>query len=55
LTRLASGTVAARGVRHATKTWPGFDALTTKLPYLASAIIILVGLYIGYSGLVRPV
>ena len=53
LTLLASGTVAAWGVRHASKRWPGFDAVMTKLPFLASAIIILVGLYVGYSGLVQ--
>jgi nickel/cobalt exporter len=55
LTLLASGTVAAWGVRHATKRWPGFDAVMGKLPFLASAIIILVGLYVGYSGLVQLV
>jgi nickel/cobalt exporter len=55
LTLLASGTVAAWGVRHATKRWPGFEGVMGKLPYLASAIIILVGLYIGYSGLVQLV
>ncbi|MGO4125253.1 nickel/cobalt efflux transporter [Inquilinus sp. YAF38] len=55
LTLLASGTVAAWGVRHATNRWPGFEVVMTKLPYMASAIIILVGLYVGYSGLAQLV
>ena len=51
LTLLASGTIAAWGIRHATRRWPHLDAGLAKLPYMASAIIILIGLYIGTSGL----
>lgn len=50
LTLLASGALAAWGIRHASRRWPGFDAITRKLPYLSSAIIILIGLYVGYQG-----
>lgn len=50
LTLLASGMAAAWGMRHAAGRWPRVDAALTRLPYMASAIIILVGLYVGYSG-----
>jgi len=50
LTLLASGTLAAWGIRHATRRWPHLDAALGKLPYMASAIIILVGVHIGYAG-----
>ncbi|MBI1774135.1 MAG: sulfite exporter TauE/SafE family protein [Proteobacteria bacterium] len=53
LTLLASGTVAAWGMREASKRWSGFDALAMKLPYASSALIILVGIYIGWSGWVQ--
>jgi nickel/cobalt exporter len=50
LTMLASGTVAAWGMAQATRRWSGFSAWAEKLPYASSAIIILVGLYVGWSG-----
>jgi nickel/cobalt exporter len=53
LTLLASGTVAAWGMRAASKRWSGFDAFADRLPYASSALVILVGLYIGWSGWVN--
>jgi len=50
LTLLASGVVAAWGVRHVSRRWSGFDTLARRLPYFASTIIICVGLYVGYQG-----
>lgn len=51
LTMVASGTIAALGVRHAGKRWPGFGKLARRAPYASSALIICVGLYVGFQGL----
>lgn len=53
LTLLASGVAASWGVHHAAKRWPGLDQALRKAPYLAGAIIAMVGVYVGYSGLTR--
>lgn len=51
LTMVAAGTVAALGVQHARRRFAGFGALTRNAPYLSGAVILLVGLYLGYRGL----
>lgn len=50
LTMVASGTVAALGVRQVSTRWSGFGTLARRAPYVSSALIILVGLYTGYLG-----
>jgi nickel/cobalt transporter (NicO) family protein len=50
LTLLTSGVAAAWGMRHASRRWPGFDTLARRLPYLSSAVIIGIGLYVGAQG-----
>lgn len=50
LTLLAAGVAAAWGTRHASQRWPGFETLARQLPYLSSAIIICMGLYVGVQG-----
>lgn len=50
LTLLASGAAAAWGVRHASRRWSGLEVLLRRLPYLSSAVIICLGLYVGYQG-----
>jgi nickel/cobalt exporter len=50
LTLVASGTVAALGMHHASRRWPGFDAFARRLPYASSAIVIAMGLYVGVEG-----
>ena len=50
LTLLTSGVVAAWGVRHAERRWPGFEAFMARAPYISSAVIIAVGLYVLWSG-----
>ena len=47
---VAAGVVAALGVRHASKRFAGFSTFARRAPYLSSALIILVGLYLGYQG-----
>jgi len=51
LTLVFSGVAAAWGVKHAAARWSGFGALAAKAPYISSAVILLVGLYVGYEGL----
>jgi nickel/cobalt transporter (NicO) family protein len=51
LTMVASGAVAALGVRHMSRRFGGFGELARKAPYASGALILLVGLYLGYRGL----
>ncbi len=51
LTMVASGVLAAWGVRHASKHFKGFGKLANRAPYLSGALIVLVALYVGYTGL----
>ncbi|WP_028455129.1 nickel/cobalt efflux protein RcnA [Chitinilyticum litopenaei] len=51
LTMVASGALAALGVRHASKRWSGFGEFARKAPYFSGVLIVLVGLYVGYHGL----
>ncbi|MED5526623.1 MAG: nickel/cobalt efflux transporter [Pseudomonadota bacterium] len=51
LTLVASGALAAFGVRHASKRFAGFGEFARKAPYFSSLLIGMVGLYLGYQGL----
>ncbi len=53
LTMVASGVIAALGVKHLSKRMEGgrFSELAAKAPYFSGALILLVGLYVGYQGL----
>ena len=51
ITMVASGALAALSVRHVSRRWSGFGAFAQKAPYLSGALIIVVGLYLGYQGL----
>ncbi|MBP0493466.1 nickel/cobalt efflux transporter [Roseomonas indoligenes] len=45
------GVAAAIGMRHAERRWSGlFDGVARRAPYVSAALILLVGLYIGWSG-----
>ena len=50
ITMVAAGVVAALGVQHASKRFSGFGTFARRAPYASSALIILVGLYVGYHG-----
>jgi nickel/cobalt transporter (NicO) family protein len=50
LTLVASGAVAAWGMRHAQKRMLGFGRLARRLPYFSVAFLLLVAMYIGYTG-----
>ena len=51
MTMVASGALAALSVKHVSKRWGGFGGFAQKAPYFSGAIIVLVGLYVGYRGL----
>ena len=51
VTMVAAGVVAALGVKHASRRFAGFGIFARRAPYASSALIILVGLYMGYQGL----
>ncbi len=51
LTMVLSGALAALSVKHVAKRWSGFGELARKAPYISGALILLVGLYLGYQGL----
>ncbi|MBS0192847.1 MAG: nickel/cobalt efflux protein RcnA [Proteobacteria bacterium] len=49
-TMVVSGALAALSVRHVSKRWSGFGEFARKAPYFSSAVILLVGFYVGYQG-----
>jgi nickel/cobalt transporter (NicO) family protein len=51
-TMVASGAVAALGVRHLSRRFgSAFATLARRAPYFSGALILFVGLYLGYAGL----
>ena len=50
LTMVATGTIAALSVRHASRRFTGFGTFARRAPYISSLIIIGIGLYTGYLG-----
>ncbi len=50
LTLVATGSIAAWSVRHAEKRFKGFGNLARRLPYLSSAFLVLVAMYMGVMG-----
>src|SRR5262245_28616548 len=50
ITLVTVGAAAALSVRHASKHFSWFGTLAQRAPYLSSALIVLVGLYMGYQG-----
>ena len=51
LTLVASGAIAAIGLKHMSKRWSGFGELSRKAPWFSGALIILVGLYMMGQGI----
>ncbi len=50
ITLVTVGTMAALGARHAAAHVAWFGTVARRAPYLSSALIILVGLYVAYQG-----
>lgn len=51
LTMVASGVLAAVSVRHVSRRFKGFGKLANRAPYLSGGLIVVVALYIGWTGL----
>jgi nickel/cobalt exporter len=51
ITMVTAGVIAALSVRHASRHWSGFGAFAQRAPYFSGAVIICVGLYVGWQGL----
>ena len=51
VTMVSVGVAAAWGLRHAERRWSGFSAFAARAPYVSAAVIILVGLFVGFDGL----
>ena len=52
LTMVTAGVIAALSIRHISRRWSGFGAVALRAPYFSSALIICVGVYVGWQGLV---
>lgn len=50
ITLVTVGAAAALSVRHATNRWSWFNTIARKAPYVSGILIVLVGLYVGYTG-----
>ncbi len=52
LTMVTSGVIAAVSMRHISKRWSGFSTFINRVPYFSSVVIICIGLYVGYHGII---
>jgi nickel/cobalt exporter len=50
ITLVAAGALAAWSLRHAEKRFSGLGSIARKLPYLSSAILVVMGIFIGIQG-----
>jgi nickel/cobalt exporter len=50
LTMVASGVIAALSLRHVASRWSGFGRFAEKAPLFSGALIMLVGLFVGWQG-----
>ena len=51
ITMVSTGVLAALSLRHVERHWSGFSRYAHRAPYVSAALIVLVGLYTGWSGL----
>lgn len=51
MTMVLSGALAALSVKHVSRRWSGFGEFARRAPYFSGALILLVGVYLGYQGL----
>lgn len=50
VTLVTTGAIAAWSLRHAARRFTGFGSVARKLPYLSSALLTLMALFIGWQG-----
>ncbi|WP_079433738.1 nickel/cobalt efflux transporter [Zoogloea sp. LCSB751] len=51
LTMVASGVLAAMSVKHISKRWNGFGGFARRAPVMSGALILMVGVYVGFQGI----
>ncbi|MGG6892590.1 nickel/cobalt efflux transporter [Rhizobium sp. BR 315] len=51
VTMVSAGVLASLSVRHVQKRWPGFSTFARRAPYASGVLMLLIALYMGYSGL----
>lgn len=51
ITMVSAGVAAALSIRHVERHWTGFSRFAHRAPYVSATLIVLVGLYTGWSGL----
>ena len=50
VTMVAAGALAALSVKHASSRWSGFGTFARYAPLVSSALIVVMGLYLGWLG-----
>lgn len=50
-TMVSAGVVASLSVRHVQKRWSGFNTFARRAPYASGILMVLIALYMGYSGI----
>ncbi len=50
LTMVSVGVIAAIGMRHANRRWPGFSKIAERAPYASALLITAIGCYIALQG-----
>jgi nickel/cobalt exporter len=53
LTLVMTGVITAMSIKYMSKQFTGFGEIVRKAPYFSSVLILCVGLYVGYEGLVH--
>lgn len=51
VTMVSAGVLAALSVRHVQKRWSGFDTFARRAPYASGALMLLIAIYMGYTGI----
>jgi nickel/cobalt transporter (NicO) family protein len=50
ITLIASGTIAALGIRQVSRRWSSIGEFARRAPYLSGIVMICVGIYVGWQG-----
>jgi nickel/cobalt transporter (NicO) family protein len=51
VTMVSAGVLASISVRHVQKRWSGFSTLARRAPYASGALMLVIAMYMGYSGI----
>lgn len=52
VTMVSAGVLASLSVRHVQKRWSGFSTFARRAPYASGVLMLLIALYMGYSGII---